>query len=298
MHRRTTSRAKGLAVAACQFPVTADIESNGQFILSQMEIAAKRGAEIVQFPECGLGGYAGHDFRSFQDYDWRRLKNCTWKIARRAADLGVWVILGSNHRLTGRHKPHNSLYLIDPAGRIVDRYDKRFCMGKEGEEDLKHYSPGIRPVHFTVRGVVCGLLICHEWRYPEVYREYKRAGAQVIFQSWYDGGLKDTAYREKGRMLGSLIMATTRGHAACNHFWIVGTNTSRRESCFPAFAIRPDGSIHKASSRNRASVLVFQVTSEIRLEDPAKHWRFRAMAGTYHSGTPVRDARSEHRTCF
>lgn len=59
------------------------------------------------------------------------------------------VVLGSAHRLSGAHKPHNSLYVLSDAGKIVERCDKRFCSGPVDEQsgDLAHYSPGN---HFTV----------------------------------------------------------------------------------------------------------------------------------------------------
>ena len=46
-----------------------------------------------------------------------------------AKKLKLWVVLGSDHRLSAGNKPHNSLYVISPKGEIVDRYDKRFCTG-------------------------------------------------------------------------------------------------------------------------------------------------------------------------
>jgi deaminated glutathione amidase len=46
-------------------------------------------------------------------------------------------------RLTGRHKPHNSLHIIDDHGTLVDRYDGMFCAGDRAGKtvDLAHYSP-------------------------------------------------------------------------------------------------------------------------------------------------------------
>lgn len=78
--------------------------------------------------------------------------------------------------LTGDHKPHNSLYIINATGSIVDRYDKRFCAGdpEESAGGLVHYTPGDHLSVFTINGIRCGALICHDYRYPELYREYKR----------------------------------------------------------------------------------------------------------------------------
>jgi predicted amidohydrolase len=36
-----------------------------------------------------------------------------------AGQLGVWVAMGSAHRLGAGHKPHNSLYLITPDGELA-----------------------------------------------------------------------------------------------------------------------------------------------------------------------------------
>lgn len=284
-----------LTVATCQFPVSADIRGNARHILRQMREARARGADAAHFPEAALGGYAGFDFPSFRGYDWPLLRRLTGRVLEEARRLGLRVILGSNHPLTPPHKPHNSLYLVDPRGRLADRYDKMFCMGREGDLDLRHYSPGSRFVVFTLKGVRCGLLICHDWRYPEVYREYRRLGVRLIFQSWYDGGMRRGEFARSGRVLGSVIPATVQGHAACNHLWISAANTSKPESCFGAFAVRPDGWITDRLPRNRTGILITKVDPRLKLPDPSAPWRDRAIRGILHSGTPVHDPRSRDR---
>jgi deaminated glutathione amidase len=61
--------------------------------------------------------------------------------------LGIWVVLGSAHRLSGGQKPHNRVYVISDSGEIVDRYEERFCGGDpDGRAgDLAHYTPGDHP---------------------------------------------------------------------------------------------------------------------------------------------------------
>ena len=135
----------------CQFPVAADVERNGRHVMRQMRSARERGADLAHFPEACLSGYAGSDFDSYDGFDLALLEAVTRRVMELAAELGIWVVLGSTHRLTGDHKPHNSLYVIDGDGRIVDRYDKRFCSGDPGERtgDLAHYSPGDHSTVFT-----------------------------------------------------------------------------------------------------------------------------------------------------
>lgn len=171
-----------LTVATCQFPVDADVRRNLQYIARHIRTAQDRGAHVAHFPEVGLSGYAGVDFPSYKGFDWALLHECTQRVLDLARQCRLWVILGSTHRLTGQHKPHNSLYIINDHGLLVDRYDKMFCAGDRAGKtvDLAHYSPGHHLSVFAIQGVQCGALICHDCRYPELYRAYKRRGVQMI----------------------------------------------------------------------------------------------------------------------
>src|SRR5262245_36621012 len=144
-----------LIVASCQFAVEADIAHNRDWALRQIAQAAGQGARVVHFCEAALSGYAGCDFETFEGFDWDLLRRATEDICRAASKHRVWVLVGSAHRLSGQHKPHNCVYVVSDEGQIVDRYDKRFCTGAldpEPEQDLAHYSPGNRPCVFEVDG--------------------------------------------------------------------------------------------------------------------------------------------------
>ena len=287
-----------LIIATGQFPIDRDIRRNREYVCRQMRRARARGAQVVHFPECCLSGYPGSEFASFDGFDWPLLVASTRRIMELARELGVWVILGSSHRLTGGHKPHNCLYVIDDRGRIVDRYDKRFCTGDAtaSTDDLKHYSPGDHFVTVTIRGVNCGLLICHEFRYPELYREYRRRGVAVMFHSHHNGHLAKARLRRLGNVWGQIVPPSMQAHAANNAMWISVNNTSARESCWPSFVVQPDGRVAGRLANNRAGLLITTVDTQAKFYDASAAWRDRAMRGVYHSGTLVRDPRSRQRT--
>ena len=114
-----------IKVATCQFAVGANVHRNGSQIVKQIGQAKKQGAEVVHFSETALTGYAGTDYKSWDGFDWDGVVEETERIQQTARQKKVWVILGSAHRLSGRNMPHNSQYVINPKGEIVERYDKR-----------------------------------------------------------------------------------------------------------------------------------------------------------------------------
>ena len=293
------TKATPIVIATCQFPISSDITLNCAAILRQMRLTKKNGADIAHFSETALGGYAGVDFKSFDGYDWDVHSESMRRIQALAKELSLWIILGSNHRLTDNHKPHNCLYVIDGSGNILDRYDKMFCTGNQEETsgDLKHYSPGTRFVVFEINGIHCGLQICHDMRYPEMYREYKKLGVTLMFHSYYNGKRSfKNADDPDENIWGVITEPTMQTYAAVNNMYISVNNTATVESCWPSFFVRPDGVITGRLDRNAESILISTVDTRYSFYDASQTWRDRAMNGIFHSGTPVDDPRSDNRT--
>ena len=271
---------RNLTIATCQFPVSRNIEENLSFILKNIAAAKKKGAELVHFSESSLSGYAGIDFETFELQDVTILKKALEQVATLAAKLKIWIIIGSHHYQGENAKPYNCLWLINDNGFIVNRYDKRILTGEPGKLDHQYYRSGRKPVLSTINGIKCGILICHEWRYSELYREQISLGAEVVFQSWYDGNLSDRDYKLNGGEVGSLIIGTIRGHAANNYLWISASNTSKRESCFASFVVQPDGRIFNKSKRNVTGFIISHLDLSVKFEDPSRHWRKQTENGT------------------
>ncbi len=235
----------------------------------------------------------------------------TAQIAAHAERLKIWVILGSAHRLSEPNKPHNSLYVIADTGEIVDRYDKRFLSGapSEDSEELAAYTPGDHPVVFTVDGVRCGTLLCYEYRFPELYRECKQRGVDLVFHSYNAAHMSQAAIDEISSRIGHEYAQLNRGPtypvnvmpasmiaaAAANHVWISCANSSAPISCWESFVVRADGIVVGRSPRHTRHCLTTIIDLDADLYDGAHAWRDRAMEGVFHSGTLVEDPRSMDR---
>ena len=274
-----------LKIATCQFAVSSSIKRNSRQICAFLYKAQKRKADIVHFSECALSGYASVDFKTFEGYDWKVLKEEAEKIVALAGKLKLWVVLGSAHRLTKPNRPHNSLYLIGPGGKIVDRYDKRFCTGI----DLANFTPGNRFVNFDINGVKCSLLICFDLRFPEIYRELKKQKVDCIFQSFYNA-------RQKGPSVHTDIMRQTmQCRAATNYFWVSMANSSGYYSPYPSCFIQPDGKIVAQLRFNRAGMMVNTVDLNKPFYDPSAKFRAMAMKGKLSNGPGIiKDPRSRN----
>lgn len=273
-----------LRIASCQFPVSADIESNYRYISGQIIEAKLKKADVAHFSECALSGYPGADMQTMDNFDWNKLFMFTDSVIALADKLNIWVVLGSLHRLSGNNKPHNSLYVINPAGQVIDRYDKRFCTSG----DLLFNTPGDHFVTFSINGVKCGLLICYDIRFPELTREYRRLGCDLIFHSFYN------AKQEKGSIHPIIMPVSAQAHAATNYFYISLTNSSAPES-WPCHFITPDGLIQNKLPYNIPGILISNVDISEKFYDASDAYRADAMKGKLNSGTTVHDSLSSRR---
>ncbi len=241
---RTPRKNSGLPLA--NFPSSGNPAENAKYIRDFMRQAAEAGAHLLHTSEACLSGYAGMDFPSFEKYDWDALRRETNELRELAKDLNLWLVLGSAHFLDGTAKPTNCLYLIDPEGKIANRYDKCFCTGG----DQKHYSVGDRLVTRDIRGVRVGLAICYDICWPQLYIGYREMGVTVMIHSFHNA-------RSKGKnCLDTLNVRQVPTRCADNRMWAVCNNSSQPYSHWGSFIARPDATIPKQLGINQPGMLI------------------------------------------
>jgi predicted amidohydrolase len=278
-----------IRVATCQFAEGFNPRRNAAVVRRYLAAAKARRADLVHFHEAAMSGYLARDAAPApQDFDWPALRQATEGVCAEAKRLKLWVVLGSAHPLTPPHKPTNCLYLIDPAGRIRDRYDKRFCTAG----DLKAYTPGDRFVVFNLNGVRCALLTCYDVRFPELYRGLKALGVEALFQSFHNGYTDGPGIHDK------IMRPTAQAHAGINYFWISMNNSSGCYSRWPSVFIQPDGAIAASLKRNAAGMMVNIIDTSRKFYDAGVKFRQLAMKGVLHTGRLVEDARQKSHKCL
>jgi predicted amidohydrolase len=241
-----TKSAEKLRIATCQFPVSGSPAENAKYIRDFMHQAAGQGAHLLHTSEASLSGYPGTDLPTFDNYDWGALRKETAGLRTLARNLKMWLVLGSAHFLDKNTKPTNCLYLIDPEGRIINRYDKCFLTGG----DQKHYSTGDRLVTHGIRGVKVGLAICYDICWPQLYIAYRKRGVSVMIHSFSNA-------RGKGKnCLDTLNVREVPTRCADNRMWAVCNNSSQPYSHWGSFVARPDATIAKQLPINQPGMLV------------------------------------------
>lgn len=102
-----------------------------------------------------------------------------------AAELGAWLLIGSLAiKLDAEHCANRSI-LIDPAGRVAQRYDKIHMFDvdlKAGESyrESATFRPGARAALAELPWGRLGMTVCYDLRFAYLYRALAQAGADFI----------------------------------------------------------------------------------------------------------------------
>ena len=172
--------------AACvQINASNDLDQNIASLGAMIRQAREGGADFITTPECAAMIEVGRDnirAKAFLEADHPALAAFQgW-----AKETGAWLLAGSlSVLLEGEERLANRQYLIDPTGAIAARYDKIHMFdvdlpnGKRLRES-NNYRPGDQAVVTPLPWGQLGLSICYDLRFPHLYRDLAKAGAEVL----------------------------------------------------------------------------------------------------------------------
>ena len=87
---------------------------------------------------------------------------------------GSLILKNSDGTLT------NTSPVINRKGELVAIYNKNHLFSYYGCDEGKYITRGENPVMVELDGVKIGLSICYDIRFPEIYRAYRIAGADIM----------------------------------------------------------------------------------------------------------------------
>jgi len=272
------------SIAIAQMPITGDARLNGSKIHGLIHQAAAGGARLIQFPEGALSGYAKNPIQDWSEVDWQIVREELEAIMVLAAELKIWVVLGSAHLLTPPHWPHNSLYIISDEGQIINRYDKRIC---SMTEVMRFYTPGYEPIVFDVDGFRFGCIICVEINFPALFMEYDALGVDCLLLSAYP--------------VDEIFYIKARAHAAIHNYWLGLSVPSECVNLMQSGLIGPDGMPLKLMKTDEGVVIECMNRDAPELDialNKARPWRSSIATDKKYQTRDINDPRSVDRTCL
>lgn len=75
---------------------------------------------------------------------------------------------------------YNACPVINQNGELIATYDKMHLFSYYGCDEGKFVQCGHNPVMVEICGVKIGLTICYDIRFPEIFRAYRKAGADLL----------------------------------------------------------------------------------------------------------------------
>jgi predicted amidohydrolase len=218
---------KDIQVSAVQFcPFLNDsMDKNMEFILTTMAEEAKKGADLVVFPETsitnffthGQGGYRHLMEEASISVDGDEIQ----QLIEAAKTHNQYVVVGFNEKSSVPGVIYNSCALIGPEGVAGVSRKQNF----PGIEKL-YYTTGPKLETFECALGKIGIIICYDVLFPEIARHHFRNAADVIVFSssfWVGGSKGGTGDPLTKRQLWKALPLVT---AVQNQAFVVSANGS------------------------------------------------------------------------
>lgn len=210
-------------------------------LVGMLEQAAAAGAQFVVFPELTLSTffprYWSEDVSDMDHYFEQEMPNDEVRPVFEAASArGVGFYLGYAE-LTGDGHHYNTAILVDSTGRIVGKYRKVHLPGhsenltklKAQHLEKRYFEVGDLGFGvFDVDGILFGMCLCNDRRWPEVYRMLSLQSADVVVLG-YNTPLEVPGWQEEPHMKMSTHLLSLAAGAYQNSVWVAASGKSGTE---------------------------------------------------------------------
>jgi deaminated glutathione amidase len=203
-----------MRIALAQILSGTDPAANLELVREYTDRAAEAGAKLVVFPEATMCrfGVPLAPIAEPVDGPWAE------GVRRIARAAGITVVVGM-FTPSGDGRVTNTLIAAGPGApnRPDAYYHKIHLYDAFGFTESRTVAPGHEPVVITVDHVSVGLSICYDIRFPALYTELARRGAQLIAvcASWGSGPgkLEQWTLLARARALDSMSYVAAAGQA-------------------------------------------------------------------------------------
>lgn len=170
---------RNIKIKALQYQVEfGDFEGNLNKVRAQFEHAKLEETDVVVLPEMWTSGY---DLENIAEHACHDLEPALSFIAELAQQYDVNIVAGSVANIKeDPDKVYNTAFVVDREGTLVYEYSKMHLVPMLDEP--RYLAAGDSKVEtFMLDGSRCGMVICYDLRFPELFRDLALKGASIIF---------------------------------------------------------------------------------------------------------------------
>ena len=245
---------ESVRIALIQMPCTAEPGQNLKSAVTQIKVAAAKGAKIIALQELFNTQYFCQT-QSTKNFDLAQsIPGHTTKVLSELAKSKKIVIIAPLFEKAAKGVYYNSAAVIDADGKILGTYRKMHIPDDPGFNEKFYFTPGDLGFRaFQTHYAKIGVLICWDQWFPEAARLTTLQGADILFYPTAIGW-KPTEVLET-KSYHSAWETVQRGHAISNGVYVASVNRVGKEGAFKfwgsSFVADPFGEIrHRASSTN------------------------------------------------
>jgi len=287
----TLASKKRFRAALVQLRSSRNVDANLQSAEALIRRAAQGGGAYVQTPEN----------TAIMEFDAKRVLEAAeaeedsvplTRLRALAAELGIFLHIGSLAIKLDQTRVANRSYLIDPEGAVVATYDKLHLFdvdlaGGESYRESEHARPGRAAILDDLPFGRLGLSICYDLRFAQLYRALAIAGAEFIavpaaFTRQTGEAHWHVLIRARAIETGAFVLAATQG----------GLHENGRATFGHSLIVSPWGEV--LAEGGEAPGVIFAdldlaASAEARARIPAlKHGRDFEVEIAGHTGKPAR----------
>lgn len=235
-----------MKIAAYQFEVTGNIESNVAAISEGISQAVASGVQFLILPECALTGYPPRDIVSSDQVDFSFVARALASFQQTADLHDICILVGTIEKEGDKY--YNRAVLLKPNSEM-QWYDKRALYGWDSD----NFACGEKDGIFKIGDLSVGVRICFEVRFPEYYRELYRAKTDLDVTIFYDVSDRD----DEGRY--QMIKSHLITRAVENVTPCFSVDAVRPFQTAPTCLIDASGRVPAELPRNDRGLLVYDL---------------------------------------
>jgi len=157
--------------------VIGDVEANIQKVKAILKNSLTYKTDVLVLPEVWTVGWSCSHFR---DTAQNLYSGSVAEFLSETARKYNMNIIGGSFITKDCDRYYNTCPVFDRNGNFTASYNKMHLYAYYGCDEDKYVSRGASPCLVELDGVKYGISICYDIRFPELYRAYAKAGADVL----------------------------------------------------------------------------------------------------------------------